>query len=288
MGNITTKLKFSRCRHVLQSREAAMIHLKEREFSRGEPAIVNYYENTHVNSSINTLVAVGIRNGRGKDCFRVITAGQFEIVWGVTDMLPDISSLIHDEVYLYKDEHGVWWYVSAPDKTTRTLLPLIPAPHTFLNLADNNIYVSDENKQVRSIVNVYSKEEIDSLIATIAGEDWGGLGNLERRLSDAYEAIQDVIERNDELAREIQEVVDAVSVVAEFSEQLAAIQNKTACLELDQETNTVAGTFSSITLSNGAEDEEPIVLNKDNIVTVDMIGDAVEPIPDDVLEEELT
>ena len=81
MGNVITKVRFSRCREIMDSRSTAMIHLREKEFTVGEPALVNYFEDT--NASVNTIMAVGIKDGKGPDCFRIITLGQYEIVWGV-------------------------------------------------------------------------------------------------------------------------------------------------------------------------------------------------------------
>lgn len=287
MSNIVSKLKFSRCREVLNSRGAAMLHLREREFTRGEPVLISYFENPADNSSINTLMAVGIRNGHGKDCFRLITLGQYEIVWDVSNTLPDVSSLVHDEVYLWVDENEIWWKVSAPDKVHRQVEALSDGSHIYLSLADNLIYMSDESKHVRSITDTYTKNEIDSLIATITGGEWEGLGNLERRLAEAYESIQEVIAINTTLAEKIDEMAEAAEYVAAFAERFGVVEDKVAALEVDEESGTVEATFSSITLSSGEDDEDPKVIDKDTIVTTDMIGGIIEPIPQATLLQEL-
>ena len=183
MGNVFTKVRFSRCREIMSSREAAMIHLGDKEFVAGEPVIINYFEDT--NASVNTIMAVGIKNGKGSDCYRIITLGQYEIVWGVGRQLPDVSSLVHDELYLYQDNDDVWYYVSAQDGV-RILEPLLPYPHTFINIANNTIYVSDSDRHVRSINDVYTKSEIDALLESISGGDFTSLSALERRLNEAY------------------------------------------------------------------------------------------------------
>ena len=288
MSNAVTKIKFSRCREVFDSRSTAMLHLRDREFTRGEPVVVSYYEDSQDSRTINSMVVVGIRNGRGKDCFRIITIGQWEIVWGVTTDLPDVSSLVHDEVYLWKDENQVWWVVSAPDHVHRSIIPLTPEPHIFLNLGNNVIYVSDSDKQVRAITDTYTKEEIDALINTISGGDWEGLGNLERRLAEAYEAIQEVIAINDDLVRRIDEVSDAVDYINDFKDDAEILKKKTESLDIvDASDSNIAGTFSSVTLKEGNSDDSPIVLDKTTIVTVNNIGDVVEPIPIATLEAEL-
>lgn len=289
MSNITTKLKFSRCREVLNSRSAAILHLREREFTRGEPAIVNYYEEPGRTSSLNTMLAIGVKNGKGKDCFRIVSFGQYEVVWGVSDNLPDVSSLVHGELYLYLDQTtGVWYYVSAPDKLTRILQPVPEGRHTYINLEDNNIYFSDSDRQIRTLNDVYTKEEIDNLISTISGGDFSSLGNLERRLADAYEAIQESLESYDRMEEEIahlaETIVDAEAIAGRFE----AIEDKTVSLTVvDSETSSVSGTFSSVTLAEGSEDENPIVIDKNTVLTTDNIGNIVEPIPASLLESEL-
>jgi len=286
MSNIT-KVRFSRCREVLSSRSTAMLHLREREFTRGEPVLVNYFEDPADNSSINTLMAVGIRNGHGRDCFRVITLGQYEIVWDVSNVLPDVSSLVHEEVYLWVDENGIWWKVSAPDRAHRQIDPLEDGTHIYLSLADNVIYISDEDKHVRSIADTYTKNEIDSLIATISGSDWEGLGNLERRLAEAYESIQQVIAINEGLVEQFEYIRDIADSLANVNERFEAVEEKVASLEVNENTGTVDATFSSIVLSNGADDQNPKIINKTTIVTTDMIGDITEPIPEETLLQEL-
>lgn len=274
MGNISTRLKFSRCREVMSSRGVALVHLREREFVRGEPAIVNYYENSSVNSSINTIVAVGIKNGKGKDCFRVVTLGQYEIVWGISDILPDVTSLIHDELYLWRNPMGVWHYVSAPDGRTRTIEPILPMPHIYLNLDDNMIYVSDEDRQVRKISDVYTKSEIDDLLATISGGDFSSLSNLEKRINEVYDSVQEVIARNNELVDIIEGMNASIDAVDDLTDRVEALEEKTAGLEVDQNGN-ISGSFSEVIFVGG--ETVDVTINKENVVTRDNIDDCVTP-----------
>ena len=286
MSNVFTKLKFSRCREVLSSRGAALMRLGEKDFTRGEPVIVNYYEDTSVNSSINTIVAVGIKNGRGKDCYRIITLGQYEIVWGVVDTLPDVSSLVHDELYLYKDPNDLWYYVSAPDGTSRIIEPILPIPHMFLNIEDNLIYVSDIDRQVRCISDVYSRKEVDIILESISGGDFSSLSTLERKLDDAYQAIQEVINRNDELAEVIDGFQDSIDAVNDFTSRVEEIEQKVSALDINED-GTISATLSSVSIVDGPEDDNPIVIDKDEVVVRDNVNDCIDmdPIPISTLNE---
>lgn len=290
MGNVFTKVRFSRCREIMSSREAAMIHLGEKEFEAGEPVIVNYFEET--NASVNTIMAVGIKNGKGSDCYRIITLGQYEIVWGVGRDLPDVSSLVHDELYLYQDNDGVWYYVSAPDKITRILEPLLPYPHTFINIANNTIYVSDSDRHVRSINDVYTKSEIDELLTTISGGDFTSLSALESRLNEAYLRINEVIEQNRELAETIEGIQGSLGVIQEFGDKVDDIQNRVSALEVDSDSGNVSGTFSSIQITEGEGGSgDTIVIDKNTVITSEnieyYIGDTSEAIPVEILNDAL-
>lgn len=288
MGNVFTKVRFSRCREIMGSRSEAMIHLGEKEFVAGEPVIVNYFEDT--NASINTIMAVGIKEGKGSDCFRVITLGQYELVWGVGRQLPDVSSLVHNELYLYQDPDGVWYYVSAPDGITRILEPLLPYPHTFINIADNTIYVSDSDRHVRSINDVYTKSEIDDLLAAISGGDFTSLSALEQRLNEAYLRINEVIQQNAQLVETIEGIQGSLGVIQEFGDKIDDFEGRVSALEVSDSDGSVSGTFSSIQITEGGTGDT-IIIDSSTVVTSEnieyYIGDATEAIPEEILNQAL-
>ena len=290
MSNIFSELRFSRCREVMASREVALIHLEEREFSVGEPVLISYFDSSGISSDLNTLMAVGVRNGKGKDCYRLITLGQFEVVWGIGRELPDVSSLVHNELYLYQDPNTlIWYYVSAPDGQTRTLAPILPVQHTFLCVADNTIYTSGSDRQIRSITDTYTRDEIDTLLATISGGDFTSLSNLERRLSEAYQRIIEVSERNDELTETLSELQDSINTVNDFAERIDGIERKVDKIEvIEVEGGTeVNGTFNSIQLPTGDESNPAIILDSTTAITTENIGNYInentEAIPQEIL-----
>ena len=289
MGNVITKVRFSRCREIMDSRSTAMIHLREKEFTVGEPALVNYFEDT--NASVNTIMAVGIKDGKGPDCFRIITLGQYEIVWGVGRELPDVSSLVHDELYLYQDSNDVWYYVSAEDGV-RMIEPLLPYPHTFINIANNTIYVSDSDRRVRSINDVYTKSEIDALLSSISGGEFSSLSTLEQRLNEAYLRINEVVAQNQSLVETIEGIQGSLSVIQDFGERVSEIEDRVSSLEVDDESGNVSGTFSSITISdNPSGGGDNIIIDSSTVVTSENInyylGEATSAIPEETLNETL-
>ena len=275
----------------MDSRSTAMIHLREKEFTVGEPALVNYFEDT--NASVNTIMAVGIKDGKGPDCFRIITLGQYEIVWGVGRELPDVSSLVHDELYLYQDSNDVWYYVSAEDGV-RMIEPLLPYPHTFINIANNTIYVSDSDRRVRSINDVYTKSEIDALLSSISGGEFSSLSTLEQRLNEAYLLINEVIAQNQTLMETIEGVQGSLSAIQEFGNKVSEIEDRVSSLEVDDDSGNVSGTFSSITISDsqgGEGGSGDIIIDSSTVVTSENInyylGEVTSAIPEETLNETL-
>ena len=228
------------------------------------------------------------KTGRGKDCFRIITLGQYEIIWGVVDTLPDVSSLVHDELYLYKDSNDLWYYVSAPDGITRIIEPLLPVPHMFLNIEDNIIYVSDTDRQVRPIYDMYSKQEIDALLEVISGGEFSSLSALERKIDDAYRTIQEVKEQNEELVQIIEGVGDTIEVVQDFADRVDVIEKKVSALDINQD-GTISATLSNVSLVDGTSDSSPVIINKSTAITTNNITEIIdadmEPISTSILNE---
>ncbi len=291
MNSIFTKLKFSRCREVMSDRDTALIHLESREFTAGEPVLISYYD--ALSARINTLMAVGIGEGIGKDFYRLITLGQFELVWGVGTELPDVSSLVHNEVYLYKDINtGIWYYVSAPDGRTRILEPILPIQHTFLSVQDNTIYTSGSDGIVRSITDFYTRSEIDALLETISGGDFTSLSNLENKLSQAYQKILEVTEENEEILATIEELQGSIDVINSFAERVDGIEKKVEKLEVIEQPggeNSVSGSFANIQLEG---EGNTIVLDSTTVITTEninnFINEATEAIPEEILINNLT
>ena len=236
-------------------------------------------------------MAVGIKDGKGPDCFRIITLGQYEIVWGVGRELPDVSSLVHDELYLYQDSNDVWYYVSAEDGV-RMIEPLLPYPHTFINIANNTIYVSDSDRRVRSINDVYTKSEIDALLSSISGGEFSSLSTLEQRLNEAYLRINEVVAQNQSLVETIEGIQGSLSVIQDFGEKVSEIEDRVSSLEVDDESGNVSGTFSSITISDSPSGGgDNIIIDSSTVVTSENInyylGEATSAIPEETLNETL-
>ena len=162
-----SKINLSRSREVVVSREVAVLRLDRHEFTKGEPVVI-YYKS---GNDIDYIFAIGTGNGIG--LYKIVTTGQQDIVYSVETLPPDISTLVNGEVRLYHDTQADEWYTvtieTLPDtgEVVRKFDPMSSVPKIFIDLEDNSIWVSDEDRKVRRINSIYSKKEIDTMISEI-------------------------------------------------------------------------------------------------------------------------
>lgn len=158
-----TIIKISRSKYIEESLNVALIKLDTMIHYNGVLCMINYYISPS-HTSFDTVFASGVKDGIGRDCYRIISLHQDNIIWGVTTILPDVSRLVHGEKYLWKDESGFWWVVNAPDGITRQIVEVPKIPTIYTNLSDYLEYVVDTDGIVRRITDIYSRGEIDSFI----------------------------------------------------------------------------------------------------------------------------
>lgn len=129
------RIKVSSSKYVEESRAVAVIRLNERGFLKGEVVMLNYKKDPDKKTDIGTLVAIGIKDGTGEDCYRIISAGGSVVVRKVVESLADVSSLVHNELYIYKDPDNKWYYVYKPENEANRRVELITGgPYIFVDL----------------------------------------------------------------------------------------------------------------------------------------------------------
>lgn len=162
MNNKNTILKISRSKYIEESLRVAIIRLDTIVHHKGTPVMVDYYTDSS-HSSFDTVFASGVKEGVGRDCYRILSLRQDNIIWGASNNLPDVSNLIHGEKYLYQNTSGKWWIVQiASDGRTRELVELPNTPMMYNCLSDGIQWIAN-NGEVRRITDIYSKSEIDAL-----------------------------------------------------------------------------------------------------------------------------
>ena len=163
-----SKIQISRDKYIEESRGVALIKLNEHEFLKGEPVMINYYKDPDLKSNIGTLVAIGIGDGVGVDCYRLLSAGGTVTVREVTTKIPDVSALIHDEIYIYHDLPGnAWYYVYKNKEEENRSVELIPSgPFIFVDLESGYRWFYS-NQTCRREDDFFSKSEIANLLSTL-------------------------------------------------------------------------------------------------------------------------
>lgn len=127
-------IKISRSKYIERDRSIAILRLDQCEHFVGQPVQVRYYEDPE-QTKVDTVVAIGIQNGTGKDCYKVLSLGGLVLVRDVVTSLPDVSLLVHGEIYLCPDENGVWCYVYE-EGGVRQIEPITGGPFIFANIED--------------------------------------------------------------------------------------------------------------------------------------------------------
>ena len=162
-----TIIKISRGKYIEDSLDVAIIRLDSIYHRKGVLCMINYYTSEN-HSTFDTVFASGVRDGVGRDCYRIISLRQENIIWGVGSTLPDVSQLIHGEKYLYQDPQGKWWLVQiASDGRTRELVELSDSLVTYTMLSDGSKWISDGrggSPKVYQEGDTYSRAEIDAFI----------------------------------------------------------------------------------------------------------------------------
>lgn len=168
------KLQFSRSKFIETSRAIAVLRLNEYEFSSGEPVIISYYKDQDFRTDIGTIFAIGIKSGKGEDCYRLIETGGSVPVRDVVEALPDVSKLVHGELYIYHNtEKDEWNYVYKKDDEVNRKIELITGgPFIFVDLESGyRWFYSDQT--CRREDDFLSTSQIKEVLSEIVKNDVG-------------------------------------------------------------------------------------------------------------------
>ena len=156
-------IQISRNRNVARDRSIAVLKLNKLTHLIGQPVMVKYFSEPGISNKIDTLFALGIKNGVGEDCYKIISLSGLDLVRDVVNYLPDISQLIHGELFIYQDENKTWNYVFEENKE-RIVVPIKDlAPTIFVNIEDKFRWFWDGNNLKRED-DFYSDVDMNNLI----------------------------------------------------------------------------------------------------------------------------
>lgn len=156
-----TKIRISRSKYIERDRSIAILRLDAAEHLLGQPIMVRYYTDS-TQSEYDTIFAMGIKDGIGKDCYKIISLGGLELVRNVVTELPDVSALVHGELYLYEDQASGKWYYVYEVGNERQLDEIIAPPTIYVNIEDKYRWFWRDGK-LRKEDDFYTTQEIDNL-----------------------------------------------------------------------------------------------------------------------------
>jgi len=118
MSKNTVTLKVSRSKYIEESKDIALIRLDTIQHIVGQPVMINYYA---TNGDLETITAIGVKDGVGRDCYSIVSTSKESIVNNVYEELPDVSELVHGARYICKLEDK-WSIVRIDDNNNVRLV----------------------------------------------------------------------------------------------------------------------------------------------------------------------
>lgn len=149
MSQNTTTILLSRDTLIESSYDVAIIKLNEFSHIPGQPVLVRYFDKNH---KINSILAVGVLDGPGKENYVIVSNGEIEPVTGVyDDRIPDIANLVNKEIYVcYDPADGLPAYCIANSANTGKNFIKIPEDRTVYSIKDGFLWYITGNKIKRS------------------------------------------------------------------------------------------------------------------------------------------
>lgn len=161
-----SKIRISRSKYIERDRSIAILRLDTAEHLLGQPTMVRYYTDS-TQSEYDTIFAMGIKDGVGRDCYKIISLGGLELVRDVVTELPDVSALVHGELYIYEDTSiNKWYYVYEVNKE-RQIDEIVAPPTIYVSIEDKYRWFWRDGVLKRED-DFYTTQEIDNISKEIS------------------------------------------------------------------------------------------------------------------------
>lgn len=87
---------------IAKDRESAIIRLNTYPIQNGIPIIIKYFSDPD-KTRVDILFAIGIQDGIGPNTYRIISDKGMLLVTNIIQELPDVTQLVHGQIYIYQD-----------------------------------------------------------------------------------------------------------------------------------------------------------------------------------------
>lgn len=157
--------RVARSKEIFENKTVALVWLNcEVEHKSGQLVSSRYFNEAN---KVKTILALGVKSGKGRDCYQIIATGILEVVNGIYDRpadVPDVSTVYKDKIYLVKEDDGYYYLyfynetIEARDKTR------ITKPSIFENIENGwTAYIGRDDK-LRYDIDFITKDDVKTLI----------------------------------------------------------------------------------------------------------------------------
>ena len=156
-------IRFTRDGDIEPSAIVAIRALDTFEQLIGQPVIVRYYTSP-AKDDIDCMVAIGIKNGVGPDCYHIMSPFDKSIIWGVVTSYEEVDVAKFPsgrERYIYIDpETNKAQYVILNDRGEREFIDITDGARAYEDISTGRtIYIASINGEI-SVCSGYSDEDI--------------------------------------------------------------------------------------------------------------------------------
>lgn len=133
-----------------KNKTSALVALNTSSVQENEVLNFKYYTES---GRVDSLVAVGLRDGVGPDTYTMVSDQTIPIITSVLDYRPDVSETISGAVYLYDDPRSNQ-YLRYYHLSGSVVEEEITESFYFTNLEDGCFYYFDATKGAQRIINI--------------------------------------------------------------------------------------------------------------------------------------
>ena len=155
-------IRIHRNSQTIDNRSVAIAKLNEIAHYAGQPVMTKYIAES---GKIDTILSIGIKDGIGSDCYKVISLGGLELVHNVVTELP--SELNPGEIFLYQNSSGKWQYVSVDNNKSFIVNGMPSIDTTFVSISDSYRWFWKDGNLRREDDSLSEKEFVKEIKLTL-------------------------------------------------------------------------------------------------------------------------
>jgi hypothetical protein len=186
-------IKIKRSSEIFQSEREAVAFLARTPHQPGQPVLVRYWTSE---TEIDAILAVGTQTGIGPGTYTIVSIGGIKVISGIITSerdLPDASTLVNGEVWLYQEPvtHDLYWIYLYMN--TREVTPVNPEiNYQVFCLSDNYEYRLYGGALDKSN-NYYSRDTVDQKINDVLLEISRTSEELSESISSGFQRVSETL-----------------------------------------------------------------------------------------------